>query len=121
MDQKALQWIERRDRIEDLRKLSLGLNEDYVTTESGIERGRYYGCELREILGGIDRSGSRNERRLLDDVLHDEGGAVGDGDGDDGGGCGDEQEGTENDESKEHGQRCKTETQNSPKDSEHSA
>lgn len=76
----------------------------------------YYGCEFAGNLGGIDRGGGANEGRLLDDVLHDEDGAVGDGNGNDGGGCDDEQEGTESDESKEHGQHCTTETQNSPKD-----
>lgn len=40
MDLRALQGIERRDKIRDLQRLSLGLNDDCVTRESRVERRR---------------------------------------------------------------------------------
>jgi hypothetical protein len=49
----------------------------------------------------MNQGGGGNERRLLDNVLHDGDDAVGDGSGNDGGGSGDEQQGTESDESKD--------------------
>ena len=63
--------------------------------------------------------GKGKERWLVDDVVHDGDDAVGDGSGDDDGGSDDEQKGDGERRVEGHLQRCKSETENSPKDPEH--
>lgn len=66
--------------------------------------------------GEATKAGDANERIFLGDVLHDEDDAVGDSsDDDDGGGCGDEQEGTVSDESKDTGSVAKPKPRILPK------
>ena len=61
-DSRALQGIERRDRIKGLWQLSLGLGGDRVTREGGVERTRdIMVANSRGILGNWPRRGGKRE------------------------------------------------------------